>query len=196
MEAVDQPAPLEQVEIARGGRDRGSGFEDRGRDRSYGDRYRDDRYDDRGGGRDRYGGGADDRYGGGDDRRRGGLGPSPYGPSRKTDYSVEVSGLEPSMSWQDLKDHFRGYRLDVTHADVCSPLRMLFAVHSRRIRATTGVNRYPARLALIDHDPEAYSLFRSHFVCSGLRWLLVCAEGYRGCFVLLAVRFGGLAHLF
>lgn len=134
---------LGQVEIARGGRDRGGGgFEDRGRDRSYGDRG-DDRggggFDDRGGGRDRYAGG-EDRFGGGDDRRRGGLGPSPYGPSRKTDYSVEVSGLEPSMSWQDLKDHFRGYKLDVTHADVCSPLRINLAVFTRVHRCAKGIH--------------------------------------------------------
>lgn len=86
-----------QVEIARGGRDR---FDDsRGRDR-FEDDYRGRRYDDRG-----------------DDRRRG-LGPSPFGPSRKTDWAVQVSGLEPSMSWQDLKDHFRSFKLEVTHADV------------------------------------------------------------------------------
>jgi hypothetical protein len=50
--------------------------------------------------------------------RRMGLGPSPYGPSRKTDYGVELSGLLPEMSWQDVKDFFREQRLEVTHADV------------------------------------------------------------------------------
>ena len=56
-----------------------------------------------------------------------GLGPSPYGPSRKTEFEVTVSGLEPSMSWQDLKDHFRTLRLEATHADVrsgCSDLQL------------------------------------------------------------------------
>jgi hypothetical protein len=26
--------------------------------------------------------------------------------------------LEPSMSWQDLKDHFRAFRIEVTHTTV------------------------------------------------------------------------------
>eukprot|EP00892_Ulva_mutabilis_P007143 jgi/Ulvmu1/4800/UM020_0085.1 len=96
-DGADMGGARMRVEIARGGRDR---FDDhRSRDR-FDDDYRGRRYDDRG-----------------DDRRRG-LGPSPFGPSRKTDWSVQVSGLEPSMSWQDLKDHFRSYKLEVTHADV------------------------------------------------------------------------------
>ena len=128
--------------MARGDRDRfaGGGGYDRG---GYGGGGR-GRYDDYDRGRGGYGGGGGGRYddydrgyggrggGGGSryddyDRGRGGygggggrsgLGPSPYGPSRKTEYEVVVSGLEPSMSWQDLKDHFRTFRIEATHADV------------------------------------------------------------------------------
>ena len=124
-----------QVELARGERDRFRDGGDRGGyGGGYGGRgdggYGRDRYDDYGGrgggggggyGRDRYddyggrGGG-----GGGFAGGRAGLGPSPYGPSRKTEWEVIVTGLEPNMSWQDLKDHFRTFRIEVTHADVRS----------------------------------------------------------------------------
>lgn len=118
-----------QVELARGGRDRF--FDDRGpppplRERGYGDR---DRGADDYRPRPRY----DDRYG--DDPRRGGpprsLGPAPYGPSRKTDYAVELSGLLPEMSWQDVKDYFRDNRFEVTHADV----RFRWRPRAPRLRA-------------------------------------------------------------
>ncbi|XP_028824486.1 serine/arginine-rich splicing factor 1B isoform X1 [Denticeps clupeoides] len=60
----------------------------------------------RGGGR---GGGA----GGGAGAPRGRYGP----PSRRSEYRVIVSGLPPSGSWQDLKDHMREAG-DVCYADV------------------------------------------------------------------------------
>lgn len=41
-------------------------------------------------------------------------------PSRKTEFSVQVSGLLPRISWQDLKDHFREHQVAVTYADVRS----------------------------------------------------------------------------
>lgn len=93
------------MEPSHGPRDRG--YSSGG---GYGGGYGADRYDDRGYGAYR------------DEPRRGGPGPSPYGPSRKTDFQCIVSNLEPRMSWQDLKDHFREYRLEVTHADVRTPL--------------------------------------------------------------------------
>lgn len=123
-----------QVELARGDRYRdgpggppgggyGGGYRDRGG--PYNDPY-DRGYRGGGGGRDYYDRGPPGRYddyGRGGGGPRGGLGPSPYGPSRKTEFEVAVSGLEPSMSWQDLKDHFRTLRLEATHADVRCPLR-------------------------------------------------------------------------
>lgn len=55
----------------------------------------------RGGGAGRGGG---DRFGGGGGGgARGGRGP----PARRSDYRVLVTGLPPSGSWQDLKDHMR-----------------------------------------------------------------------------------------
>lgn len=77
-----------RVELSRGGR-----REDFGGRGDYG----------RGGGRD-YGRGGDrggDRGGFRDDRRRNN--PRPY----NTAYRVVVSGLPPTASWQDLKDHMR-----------------------------------------------------------------------------------------
>jgi hypothetical protein len=133
-----------QVEVARGERDR---FADRG---GYGGGggYGRDRYDDRGGGYDDrggYGGGGGGRGGGYgrddfDDRRgRAGLGPSPYGPSRKTEFAVAVSGLDPSMSWQDMKDHFRTFRLEATHADVRSLVACMHAcMHAARLSLARG----------------------------------------------------------
>jgi hypothetical protein len=129
-----------QVELARGERDRFNSYGDRG---GYGGGggYGRERYDDYGGRGGGYGGrGGYDDYGGrggggyGRDRYddyggrggggvyggRSGMGPSPYGPSRKTEFEVAVSGLDPSMSWQDLKDHFRTFKIEATHADVRS----------------------------------------------------------------------------
>ena len=40
-------------------------------------------------------------------------------PSRRSSYRVMVSGLPPSGSWQDLKDHMREAG-DVCYADVSS----------------------------------------------------------------------------
>lgn len=51
--------------------------------------------------------------GGGGGRARGRGGP----PSRRSEYRVLVSGLPPSGSWQDLKDHMREAG-DVCYADV------------------------------------------------------------------------------
>lgn len=127
-----KPTLVTQVELARGERDRFAGggrdrYDDYGGRGGYGggggygrDRY-DDRYDDRGG-RGGYGGGGGryDDYGGRGGGGRGGLGPSPYGPSRKTEYEVAISGLDVGMSWQDLKDHFRTHRIEATHTDVRS----------------------------------------------------------------------------
>uniref|UniRef100_A0A672T4I5 Splicing factor, arginine/serine-rich 1 n=1 Tax=Sinocyclocheilus grahami TaxID=75366 RepID=A0A672T4I5_SINGR len=62
----------------------------------------------RGGGRGGGGGG-----GGGVGAPRGRYGP----PSRRSEYRVIVSGLPPSGSWQDLKDHMREAG-DVCYADV------------------------------------------------------------------------------
>jgi len=56
-----------------------------------------------------------DRGRGGYGRGRGGYGGGP--PSRRTQYRVLVSGLPPSGSWQDLKDHMREAG-DVCYADV------------------------------------------------------------------------------
>ncbi|KAL3856510.1 hypothetical protein ACJMK2_011260 [Sinanodonta woodiana] len=71
----------------------------------------------RGGGPSSYGGGG----GGGGDRGgppRGMRGPMRGGPpSRRSEYRVLVSGLPPSGSWQDLKDHMREAG-DVCYADV------------------------------------------------------------------------------
>jgi len=68
-----------------------------------------DRLGMRGGGR---GGGGGFRGG------RGGFGAGRGGPpSRRTQYRVLVSGLPPSGSWQDLKDHMREAG-DVCYADV------------------------------------------------------------------------------
>jgi arginine/serine-rich splicing factor 1/9 len=57
--------------------------------------------------------------GGGGFRGRGGFGGGMRGapPSRRTQYRVLVSGLPPSGSWQDLKDHMREAG-DVCYADV------------------------------------------------------------------------------
>ncbi|KAM6986285.1 serine/arginine-rich splicing factor 1B-like [Aplochiton taeniatus] len=68
----------------------------------------------RGGGRGGGGGGG----GGGGDRGGGAGGPrGRYGPpSRRSEYRVIVSGLPPSGSWQDLKDHMREAG-DVCYAD-------------------------------------------------------------------------------
>jgi len=55
-----------------------------------------------------------DRGRGGGFRGRGGYGGGP--PSRRTQYKVLVSGLPPSGSWQDLKDHMREAG-DVCYAD-------------------------------------------------------------------------------
>ncbi|GFH27949.1 uncharacterized protein HaLaN_26349 [Haematococcus lacustris] len=89
-----------RVELAHGGR---GGLSS--------DRYGGDRH---GGGGDRYGGGSrgrdDHRGGGGGGGSAGGaagLGPSPFGPSRRTDFRVIVTNLPLSASWQDLKDHMR-----------------------------------------------------------------------------------------
>jgi len=56
--------------------------------------------------------------GGGFSDRGGGAGRGRFGPpSRRTNYRVLVSGLPPSGSWQDLKDHMREAG-DVCYADV------------------------------------------------------------------------------
>lgn len=70
----------------------------------------------RGGGRGGggYGGGGYDRGGGGG---RGGGGRGGGRPTRRSDYRVLVSGLPPSGSWQDIKDHMREAG-DVCYADV------------------------------------------------------------------------------
>ncbi|GIL95704.1 hypothetical protein Vretimale_1672 [Volvox reticuliferus] len=68
-----------------------------------------------GGGGGGYGGGGGGNYGGhGGGNSYGGvsgsarsLGPNPFGPSRRTDFRVIVTGLPISCSWQDLKDHMR-----------------------------------------------------------------------------------------
>ena len=52
------------------------------------------------------------------DSARGRSRPTQYGPSRKTEFSVQVSSLLPRMSWQDLKDHLREHQTAVTYADV------------------------------------------------------------------------------
>ncbi|XP_071094008.1 serine/arginine-rich splicing factor 1A-like [Haliotis cracherodii] len=57
------------------------------------------------------GGGGRGDGGGGGGRRRGGP------PSRRSEYRVLVSGLPPTGSWQDLKDHMREAG-DVCYADV------------------------------------------------------------------------------
>uniref|UniRef100_A0A671WPJ1 Splicing factor, arginine/serine-rich 1 n=1 Tax=Sparus aurata TaxID=8175 RepID=A0A671WPJ1_SPAAU len=60
------------------------------------------------------------RGGGGGGGGGGGMGPprSRHGPpSRRSDYRVVVTGLPPSGSWQDLKDHMREAG-DVCYADV------------------------------------------------------------------------------
>lgn len=60
----------------------------------------------RGGGPGSYRGGRNERSGGGGGRggeQRGGRGP----PTKRSQYRVHVSGLPPSGSWQDLKDHMR-----------------------------------------------------------------------------------------
>jgi len=57
------------------------------------------------------GGGRGEGRGGGGMRGRGGP------PSRRSDYRVLVSGLPPTGSWQDLKDHMREAG-DVCYADV------------------------------------------------------------------------------
>eukprot|EP00201_Polytomella_parva_P019316 CAMPEP_0175058478 /NCGR_PEP_ID=MMETSP0052_2-20121109/11869_1 /TAXON_ID=51329 ORGANISM="Polytomella parva, Strain SAG 63-3" /NCGR_SAMPLE_ID=MMETSP0052_2 /ASSEMBLY_ACC=CAM_ASM_000194 /LENGTH=184 /DNA_ID=CAMNT_0016323861 /DNA_START=474 /DNA_END=1027 /DNA_ORIENTATION=+ len=46
-----------------------------------------------------------------------GAGPSPYGPSRRTDHRAIITGLPSSCSWQDLKDHMRRAG-DVTFSQV------------------------------------------------------------------------------
>eukprot|EP00802_Teleaulax_amphioxeia_P010918 Tamp_10948.p1 GENE.Tamp_10948~~Tamp_10948.p1 ORF type:complete len:292 (+),score=77.30 Tamp_10948:54-878(+) len=83
---------VEMSLMSRGGRGGGGGYDDR------------DRYGGRGGG---YGGGG---YGG----------PPPRAPPRnlrRSEHRVIVSGLPPSASWQDLKDHFRPCG-DVIYTDV------------------------------------------------------------------------------
>ncbi|KAJ7997525.1 hypothetical protein DPEC_G00229920 [Dallia pectoralis] len=67
----------------------------------------------RGGGRGGGGGGGGGRGGGDGGAPRGRYGP----PSRRSEYRVIVSGLPPSGSWQDLKDHMREAG-DVCYADV------------------------------------------------------------------------------
>ncbi|KAG5447021.1 hypothetical protein CRM22_005823 [Opisthorchis felineus] len=49
--------------------------------------------------------------------RRGGFGRGGGGPSRRSDFRVVVTGLPPTGSWQDLKDHMREAG-DVGYADV------------------------------------------------------------------------------
>lgn len=66
-----------------------------------------------GGGSSRYG----STYGSSTSGGARGLGPAPYGPSRRTDFRVLVTGLPSSASWQDLKDHMRKGG-DVTFAQV------------------------------------------------------------------------------
>jgi len=66
----------------------------------------------------RGGGGGDSRGGRGGDRGRGGGGDRGRGaPARRSQYRVIVTGLPPSGSWQDLKDHMREAG-DVCFADV------------------------------------------------------------------------------
>lgn len=75
------------------------------------------------GGRGGGGGGGGDRGRGGMDRggfdggRGGGGGGRGGPPSRRSDYRCLVSGLPPTGSWQDLKDHMREAG-DVCYADV------------------------------------------------------------------------------
>jgi len=91
-----------RVEFPRGSQNGGGG-----RDRNSGGRGGRD-----GGGRGgRDGGGRSG--GGGEDGGRGGRGP----PARRTNYRVLVTGLPPTGSWQDLKDHMREAG-DVCYADV------------------------------------------------------------------------------
>ncbi|CAH1800926.1 unnamed protein product [Owenia fusiformis] len=85
-----------RVEFPRGA---GGSFGGGGPQRSYGDM-----------GRGRGGGGY---HGDGGGRGRGRGGP----PSKRSDYRCLVSGLPPSGSWQDLKDHMREAG-DVCYADV------------------------------------------------------------------------------
>ena len=59
------------------------------------------------------GGGGGGGYGGGGGGGGGGRGP----PPRRSDYRVMVSGLPPTGSWQDLKDHMRDAG-DVQFTDV------------------------------------------------------------------------------
>ncbi|OON16068.1 hypothetical protein X801_08122, partial [Opisthorchis viverrini] len=52
-----------------------------------------------------------------EDELRGGFGRGGGGPSRRSDFRVVVTGLPPTGSWQDLKDHMREAG-DVGYADV------------------------------------------------------------------------------
>ena len=112
----------------------GKGGDSRGGDRNGG------RYDRDSG----YGG----RRGGGGGGGGGGRGPP---PGQRTGYRVSVSGLPPTGSWQDLKDHFREVG-DVIYTDV--------------FRDGMGVvefsRRESIRTALKQLDDTK---FRSHEVC-------------------------------
>ncbi|XP_072044127.1 serine/arginine-rich splicing factor 1-like [Amphiura filiformis] len=68
----------------------------------------------RGGGRGGGGGGYRGGYGGGRGDGGGGRG---RGPPRRSSYKIFVSGLPPTGSWQDLKDHMREAG-EVCYADV------------------------------------------------------------------------------
>jgi len=63
------------------------------------------------------GGGGSFRGGRGGDRDRGGRGNNRGNPARRSQHRVAVSGLPPTGSWQDLKDHMREAG-DVCFADV------------------------------------------------------------------------------
>lgn len=85
-----------RVELSKGSRGMDGG--DRGGRGGYGG--------DRGGDRGGYGGGG-----------RGGGGGGGAGGGRRTEFQVIVTGLPPSASWQDLKDHMRDAG-DVGYCDV------------------------------------------------------------------------------
>lgn len=111
----------------------------------------------RGGRGGRSGGGGGGFGGGGGGGGGGGYGRGP--PPRRSEYRVLVSGLPPTGSWQDLKDHMRDAG-DVQFTDV--------------FKDGTGIVEYS------HYDDMKYALkhlddskFRSHEVCNSIR-LLFC----------------------
>lgn len=95
------------------------------------------------------GGGGSGGFGGGGGGGGGGFGRGP--PPRRSEYRVLVSGLPPTGSWQDLKDHMRDAG-DVQFTDV--------------FKDGTGIvefSRYDDMKYAIKHLDD--SKFRSHEVC-------------------------------